>query len=140
MSILGFFARFSITYTLVMAAVGVVVGLLEIENATSLNTPILLGITYWCFYSYSNKNARIIEGGEKWKLIFSALAGDILATVLLGTPTMLANEVPVRFLFIGMAIVIPLHFLMFMAVNFGVKKQMLKQRPELAKDPAVVTD
>ena len=140
MSILGFFVRFSITYTLIMAVTGVVVGLLEIDNATSLNTPILLGITYWCFYSYSNKNARIIDGGEKWKLIFSALAGDVLTSILLGIPTMLANEVPVKFLFVGMAIVIPLHFLMFIAVNFGVKKQMLKQRPELAQNATVVTD
>ncbi len=133
MSILGFFARFTVVYTLIMAAVGIMTGLLDIENASSLNTPILLGISYWCFYSYSNKNSRIIEGGEKWKLVFSAIAGDILASILLGAPTMLANEIPIKFLFVGMLVIIPLHMLLFIAINYGVKKQIIKQRPELAE-------
>ncbi|WP_281558113.1 ABZJ_00895 family protein [Thalassomonas sp. RHCl1] len=133
MSILGFFTRFTIVYTLVMAATGITMGLLEVEKADSLNTPILMAIAYWFFYSYSNKNARVIEGSEKWKLIFSALAGDVLASLLLGIPTMLASEVPVKFLFVGLAVIIPLHLLLFLAVNFGVKKQIVKQRPELAQ-------
>ncbi|MFQ6372433.1 ABZJ_00895 family protein [Shewanella sp. YIC-542] len=133
MSILGFFTRFTIVYTLVMAAVGITMGLLGVENANSLNTPILLAISFWCFYSYSTKNSRIIEGGEKWKLVFSALAGDVLASVLLGVPTMIANEVPIKFLFVGMAVVIPLHALLFVAVNYGVKKHLLKKRPELVQ-------
>lgn len=133
MSILGFFIRFSIIYTLVMAAAGITMSLLGVEKASSLNAPILLVISYWCFYSYSNKNSRIIEGSEKWKLIFSAIAGDVLVSLLLGVPTMLANEVPVKFLFVGMAVVIPLHLLMFIAVNYFVKKQLLKQRPELVQ-------
>ena len=133
MSNLVFFIRFSITYMLVMAVAGISLGLLDIENASSINTPILLGIAYWCFYSYSNKNSRVIEGSEKWKLIFIALAGDVLVSILLGTPTMLANEAPIIFMFIGMAIVLPLHLLLFIAVNFCVKKQISKQRPELIK-------
>ena len=108
-------------------------GLLEIENASSLNTPILLGISYWCFYSYTNKNERIIEGSEMWGLVFLALLGDILASTLLGVPAMLANEVPLRFLLVGMAIILPLHLLLFVAVNYGVKKQVVKQHPEFAK-------
>ncbi|WDE02500.1 ABZJ_00895 family protein [Thalassomonas actiniarum] len=134
MSILGFFTRFTIVYTLVMAATGITMGLLEVEKADSLNTPILMAIAYWFFYSYSNKNSRVIEGSEKWKLIFSALAGDVLASLLLGIPAMLANEVPVKFLLVGMAVIIPLHLLLFIAVNFGVKKQIVKQRPELAQN------
>lgn len=131
MSILGFFTRFTAVYTLVMAAVGITMGLLGVEKASSLNTPILLGVSFWCFYSYSTKNSRIIEGSEKWKLVFSALAGDVLASILLGVPTMLANGVPVKFLFVGMVVIIPLHTLLFVAVNYGVKKYLLKSRPEL---------
>jgi hypothetical protein len=131
MSIFSFFLRFTIAYTLIMAGVGVTAGLIGFEEASSLNTPILLGISYWCFYSYSNKNSRIIEGSEKWKLVFSALTGDILTSILLGIPTMLANEIPVNVLFVGMMIVIPMHLLLFVVVNYGVKKQVIKQRSEL---------
>ena len=131
MSTLGFFLRFTISYTLIMAAAGVTTGLLGFENASSLNTPILLGISYWCFYSYSSKNSRIIESAEKWKLVFLALAGDIITSILLGIPTMLANEVPIKFLFVGMAVIIPLHLLLFLGISYGVKKQIMKQRPEL---------
>lgn len=63
----------------------------------------------------------MIVGGEKWKLVFSALEGDVLASILLAIPTLLANEVPIKFLFIGMAVIIPLHLLLLIAVNFGVK-------------------
>ncbi len=133
MSILGFFTRFTFVYTLVMAVAGITMALLGVEKTSSLNTPILLGISFWCFYSYSTKNSRIIEGSEKWKLVFSALAGDVLASVLLGVPTMLANEVPIKFLLIGMAVIIPLHALLFLAVNYCVKKHLLKKRPELAQ-------
>lgn len=133
MSILGFFIRFTVVYTLIMAAAGITLGLLGVEKASNLNTPILLAISYWCFYSYSIKNSRIIEGGEKWKLVISALSGDILVSVLLGIPTMLVNEVPIKFLFVGLAVISPLHMLLFIAVNYGVKKQLLKQRPELVK-------
>lgn len=133
MSIPGFFIRFTVVYTLVMAAAGITLGLLGVEKAGNFNTPILLVIAYWCFYSYSSKNKRIIEGGEKWKLVFAALAGDVIAGILLGIPTMLANEIPVKFLFIGMSIIIPLHLLLFIVVNYGVKKLIIKQRPELVQ-------
>lgn len=133
MSILSFFTRFTIVYTLVMAIAGIVLGLLEVESASSINTPILFAIAFWCFYSYSNKNARIIEGKEKWKLIFSALAGDLIASILFATPTAIVNEIPLNYLLIGMAITIPLHLLVFLAVNYVVKKQILKQLPELGE-------
>lgn len=73
MSILRFFVYFTVTYTLAMAALGVVSGIAGIENASSMNIPVLLVIAFWAFYSYSNKNARIVAGSEKWKLIFVAL-------------------------------------------------------------------
>ena len=133
MSKLGFFTRFTIIYIVIMAVAGASMSLLGVEKASSLNTPILLGISYWCFYSYTNKNARIIEGNEKWSLVFLALLGDLIATVLLGIPAMLANEVPVKFLLVGLGFVLPLHLLLFIAVNYGVKKQIIKQRPELVK-------
>lgn len=133
MSKLGFFTRFTLLYIVVMAIAGVSMSLLGVEQASSLNIPILLGISYWCFYSYANKNAKIIERNEKWNLIFLALLGDLITSMLLGVPTMLANEVPIKFLLIGLVVVLPLHFLLFLAVNYGVKKQIVKQRPELAK-------
>lgn len=133
MSNLAFFIRFSITYMLIMAVAGITLGLLQVENASSINTPIFLALSYWFFYSYSNKNSRIIQTSEKWKLICLALAGDFIVSILLGIPTMLANEIPLEYLLIGMAIVMPMHFLLLIAVNFGVKKQILKQRPELMK-------
>ncbi len=132
MSIFGFFMRFTIIYMLVMAATGIVMGILEVGNASNLNTPILLGISYWCFYSYTNKNSRIIEGNEKWKLIFLALAGDAFVSILLVTPTLIAADVPIKYMYIGLAVIIPFHLLLLMAVNYGVKKQILKQRPELS--------
>ena len=130
---LGFFTRFTLVYIVVMAIGGVTMGLLGVEKASSLNTPILLGVSYWCFYSYANKNAKIIEGNEKWSLIFLALLGDLITSTLLGIPTMLANEVPIKFLLIGLVIVLPLHLLLFVVVNYLVKKLIVKQRPELAK-------
>lgn len=133
MNTLGFFIRFTVIYTVVMAAAGITLGMLGIEKSSGLNTPILIGISYWFFYSYSNKNSRTIEGSEKWKLILFALFGDVLTNILLGTPTMLANEIPLKFLFVGMAIIIPLHFLLLVIVNYGVRKQIIKQRPELAQ-------
>lgn len=129
----GFFTRFTLAYIVTMAIAGISMSLLGFEKTSSLNTPILLGISYWVFYSYMNKNERIAEGGEKWSLVFLALIGEIITTILLGIPTLLANEVPIKFLFIGLSIVIPLHLLLLVAVNYGVKKMMLKQRPELAK-------
>jgi len=133
MSIFNFFTKFTLVYTLVMAIAGVVLGLLEIESASSINTPILFVIAFWCFYSYSIKNARIIEGAEKWKLIFSALAGDIIASTLLAAPMVIANEIPLNYLLIGMSITIPLHLLIFVAVNYVAKKQILKLLPELGE-------
>lgn len=133
MSIFGFFSRFTIVYTLVMAAVGIAMGLLGVEKASSLNTPILLGISFWCFYSYSIKNSRIVEGSEKWKLVFTALAGDVIASLLLGVPALLVSEVPVKYIFLGMAITIPLHALLFVVVSYGVKKSLLTKCPEIAQ-------
>ena len=132
MSMFGFFIRFTLVYTVVMVAAGVLMALLDVEKASILNTPILLGVSYWCFYSYSLKNSRVIAGGEKWLLILLALAGDVLSSALLGVPAMLAEDVPIKYLLIGMAVIIPLHLLLFLAVNFGVKKLMLKQYPDLA--------
>lgn len=124
MSILGFFIRFTVSYTLIMAAAGVSMGLLGVEKASVLNTPILIGISYWCFYAYSKSNSKVIISNEKWKLISLAVLGDILASLILGTPTMLANDVPIKFLLVGMAFIIPLHIILFIAVNFVVKKQI----------------
>jgi hypothetical protein len=132
MSILSFFIRFTASYALIMAIVGITMGMLEVESASSLNTPVLFAIGFWCFYSYANKNSRIVAGNEKWKLIFTALAGDVLASTLLAIPTAIANKIPLEFILIGMAIVTPLHLLVFLAVNYVVKKQMLKLKPELA--------
>lgn len=131
MSKLGFFIRFTVSYTLLLAAAGIVISLMGLGTASSLNAPILMGIAYWCFYSFSTKNARIIGDDEKWKLIFLALSGDILVSVLLGTPTVMANDVPITFLFVGVAIIAPLHFLLLLLVSYAVKKALIKQRPEL---------
>jgi hypothetical protein len=131
MSILNFFTRFTLVYTLAMGIAGIALGLLEVESASSINTPILFAIAFWCFYSYSSKNSRVIEGAEKWKLIFSALAGDIIASALLAAPIIIADEIPLDYLLIGMAITIPLHLLVFMAVNYVAKKQIIKLLPEL---------
>lgn len=131
MSKLGFFIRFTVSYTLLLAAAGIVISLMGLGTASSLNAPILMGIAYWCFYSFATKNARMIGDDEKWKLIFLALAGDILVSVLLGTPTVMANDVPITFLFVGVAIIPPLHFLLLLLVSYAVKKSLIKQRPEL---------
>ncbi|QMV14000.1 hypothetical protein Vspart_01248 [Vibrio spartinae] len=132
MTKIGFFIRFTAAYIVVMAIAGVAAGFLGMENASSLNTPILFGISYWIFYTYTNKNERLIESREKWHLILLALLGDVITTILLGIPTMLVSHIPLNFLLIGFLITIPLHFLLFLAVNFGVKKMMLKQNPKLA--------
>ncbi|WP_341937635.1 ABZJ_00895 family protein [Marinimicrobium sp. C2-29] len=134
MSKLGFFIRFTVTYTLVMAAAGIAISLMGAGSSIGLNAPILMGIAYWCFYTFSTKNARIIGDDEKWKLIFLALAGDILASVLLGTPTAMANDLPIMFLAVGLAIIAPLHFLLLMLANYAVKKALIKQRPELLEN------
>ena len=133
MSIFGFFLRFTLSYIVIMAVVGIIIGHLGVKSATSLNIPILLGITFWCFYSYSTKNSRLIEGGEKWKLVLTAIAGDILATIILGTPTMLATGTPIKYLLIGMVITLPLHALLFIAVSYGVKKNLVKNHPDFAE-------
>ncbi|MCQ3829276.1 hypothetical protein HXX02_07445 [Microbulbifer elongatus] len=131
MSIFSFFSRFTITYTLVMAAVGITMGLLGVEKASSLNTPILMGISFWCFYSYSIANSRIVEGGERWKLVFAALLGDVIASLLLGVPALIVSDTPIHYTFLGMAIVIPFHALLFVVVSYIVKKPILKKYPEL---------
>jgi len=81
----AFFIRFTIVYTVAMAITGVSMSLIGFEEVSHLNTPILMSISFWFFYSYSNKNERVIVGGETWALIFLALLGDIITTVLLGT-------------------------------------------------------
>jgi hypothetical protein len=129
-SITGFFLRFTISYTILMAATGVTLGMLGISHAGNVNAPILAIIAYWFFLSYSKKNQRIMDGPEKWKLIWAAVAGDVFTSILLGTPTMIANGVPIQFLFIGMVFVIPLHLVLLVAVSYGVKRQLMKQRPE----------
>jgi len=133
MSIFGFFLRFTLSYIVVMTIVGMIIDFLGIRSASSLNIPILLGIAFWCFYTYSTKNSRLIEGSEKWKLIISAIAADIVATIVLGVPFMLANELSIKFLFIGMVITVPLHALLFIAVSYGVKKNLVKNHPDFAK-------
>lgn len=134
MSKIHFFMRFTITYAVVMAAAGLTVGVLGIENTTSIETSILFGTSYWCIYSYMNKNKKIVDGNEKWSLILLLILGDVITSIALAIPTMIADEISIKFLFIGMAIIIPLHGLLFVAVNYGVKKQMIKQQPELAQN------
>ncbi|MDW6092594.1 ABZJ_00895 family protein [Vibrio rhizosphaerae] len=134
MTKIGFFIRFTVAYTVVMALAGLFAGFLEMEeHASSLNAPILLGVSYWVFYTYTNKNGRLVEKREKWHLMGLALLGDVIATLLLGTPTMLANGLPIQYLVIGLLIAIPLHLLLFLFINYCVKKSIIKQRPELAE-------
>ncbi|WP_027330657.1 ABZJ_00895 family protein [Marinimicrobium agarilyticum] len=133
MSKLGFFIRFTVIYTLAMAAAGVVISLLGVGMASGVNAPILMGAAYWCFYSFSTKNTRLVRDDEKWHLIFLALAGDILTSMVLGTPTALANDIPVTYLLIGVVIIAPLHFLLLMFINFMVKKALVKQRSDLVE-------
>ncbi|MBT1064303.1 ABZJ_00895 family protein [Bowmanella sp. Y26] len=124
-----FFLRFTLSYTLVMASVGFFSVLIEMENPSLLNTPILMGIAYWCFYSYSIKNARIVQGKEKWRLVLLATLGDLLASIVLATPTALVAEIPFTWLLMGFAIVIPLHLLIFIGTAFFVKRQLVKLQP-----------
>ncbi len=133
MSYLGFFYRFTVSYIIVMALIGTVVGLLEFEMAGSLNTAVLAGIYYLWFYNYSNKNSRIVRGSEKWTLILLSLIGDIITNLILVTPAIILESVPIKFIVYGELIIIPLHTLLFFAMASVVKRQMLKQRPELSK-------
>lgn len=132
MSKIHFFIRFTIAA--VMAAAGLTVVILGIENTNRIETSILLSTSYWCLYSYMNKNKNIVAGNKKWSLVLLLIIGDVITNIALGIPTMIADEIPIKFLFIGMAITIPLHGLLFVAVNYGVKKQMIKQQPELAQN------
>lgn len=133
MSIFRFFIYFTVLYTVAMAAVGLVSGIAGIENPSNLNTPVLLAIAFWVFYSYSDKNSRLVAGSEKWKLVFVALAGDVLGSCLLVIPLVILEEIPLLMLFFGMLIVIPLHLLLLVLVNSFVGKYLLKKRPELAQ-------
>lgn len=126
MSIKALFFRFTIVYLLVMAVAGVVAGTLEMENPSTLNTPILIAITYWCFYSYSIKNKRIISAKAKWIIIWLLLAGDLLVSIILATPMVILTDLSISALAIGMGIVLPLHLLLFIAFEYMVRKQLLK--------------
>ncbi|MBL4608386.1 MAG: ABZJ_00895 family protein [Pseudomonadales bacterium] len=127
MSIKSIFFRFTAVYALSMIVIGFVVSFLELENASSFNTPILIVIAFWCFTSYSKSNKRISSSKEKWKIIWLFLLGDILVSVLLATPLIITSEVPLRFFLIGFAIAMPLHLIMLMGVDFIVRKQLTKQ-------------
>ncbi|WP_347331740.1 ABZJ_00895 family protein [Marinimicrobium locisalis] len=139
MSKIGFFIRFTLTYALVMAAAGITISILEVKSASSLNTVLLMAVAYWFFYSFSTKNSRIIEGNEKWSLIFLALAGDVLTSVVLGVPAMLANDLPLGYFLIGLAIITPLHFLVLVVVSFGVKRILTKHHPDRVKGQQAVS-
>ena len=58
MSIRAFFIRFTLVYFLVMAATDIGLSLTGLENSSSLNMGILVGLAYWFFNSYSVKNGR----------------------------------------------------------------------------------
>ncbi len=131
MSTLNFSIRFIITYSLSMVAAGVIAGLLGISKASSLNTPILFAILYWCLYSYSTKNSRLIAGKEKWKIILITLTANILISTLLAVPTLLSMQIPMKYLLVGLIVVIPTHIITVLLVNWVVKKQIVKKLPEL---------
>ncbi len=126
MSIKALFFRFTIIYFLVMAVAGVVAGELEMKNPSTLNTPILMAITYWCIYSYSLKNKRVISAKAKWLIIWLLLAGDLLVSIILAMPMVMLTDISIYALAIGMAIVLPLHLLLFIAVEYFVRKQLSK--------------
>ena len=126
MNIKELFFRFTIVYFLVMAVAGVVAGSLEMKNPSTLNTPILIVITYWCLYSYSLKNKRIISARAKWLIIWLLLAGDLLASIFLAAPMVILTDMSITALAIGMGIILPLHLLLFIAFEYMVRKQLIK--------------
>lgn len=132
MSIFRFFIYFTVLYTVGLAAVGIVSGIIDMKNPSVLNTPVLLATAFWVFYTCGDKNSRIVMGSEKWKLVSVALLGNVLSTCLLATPLFISGDFTLLMLLFGMIVIIPLHLLMLLFVNAFAGKYLLKSRPELA--------
>ncbi|WP_087023059.1 ABZJ_00895 family protein [Thaumasiovibrio subtropicus] len=133
MSKLGFFLRFTLWYLALMVAVGFAADTLGLSNASAMNSPLLMGLAFYLFYLYSARHKRLIEKKEKWSLIGLAILGDALVSIVLGGMSLAAQGVPVMYLFVGLAIALPLHFLILIAVEFGTRGALKKRFPEWDK-------
>ena len=133
MSTSDFLKRFTIVYAVVMTVISFILWLINQHDAGSFNAPVLLISSFLCFYVYSNKNSRILEGREKWTLIFMAIAVDFVANILFGIMTMTGENGSAGLFNRELLITVPLSIALLIAVSFGVKKQLLNQRPELDK-------
>lgn len=133
MSTSDFLKRFTIVYAVVMTVISFILWLINQHDAGSFNAPVLLISSFLCFYVYSNKNSRILEGREKWTLIFIAIAVDFVANILFGIMAMTGENGSAGSFIVNVLITVPLNIALLIAVSFGVKKQLLNQRPELDK-------
>lgn len=130
MSKLGFFTRFTLVYFFIKTTL-VMTAQLDIERVGGLNLPILIGISFWVFYTYTMKNNRLIKGTDKWELVFYALGGDMLVNIILSTIMIMQYDASIKFVLAGMLMAIPLHIILLLLSNFLLNKQIVKQYPEL---------
>ncbi|QPG06911.1 hypothetical protein IT774_07315 [Salinimonas marina] len=132
MTYLRFFVLFSLTYVVGLAVAGILVSLAGLNNAGSLNTPLLFGVSFWWMYRFSETNARVVQGKGKWKLVLLVLLADVLIFFLLGAHSLLNQEKSLYYLLLGLLIVAPVHLLLLVATCYFVKKSIVKKHPEWA--------
>ena len=134
MTYLRFFVLFSLTYVVGLVIAGTLVSLAGINNPGSLNTPLLFGISFWWMYRFSEKNARVVQGKGKWKLVLLVLLADVLISFLLGAPSFINEGKPVYYLLLGLLIIAPVHLLLLVGTCYFVKKSIVKKHPEWVPD------
>lgn len=127
MTKLSFFIRFTLIYTLTMAGLGIVFGLLELENAGATNFILLFGVSYWFFHAYGKNNNLAVATKKKWPLIGIGLVGSLITTVLLGIPTAISMAIKLEYFLFALLITQPLNLLVFVVAYKGAIKTLTQQ-------------
>jgi hypothetical protein len=127
MTKLSFFIRFTLIYTLIMAGLGILFGLLAVENAGATNLILLFGVSYWLFHAYGKKNSLSLVTEEKWSLIGIGMLGSLITTVLLGIPTAMSMAIELEYLLFALLVTLPLNLLVFVFAHKGAIKTLTQQ-------------
>lgn len=125
-----FFLQFTVIYTLMMIIFSILQYLIDFEQMPLLNIPALFGIAYWLFYTYSKKNARIMEGREKRDLLILAIFSHVTGAMLLSALSIYMGQITFLEALFGIVLLAPINLIIFLAASYAVNRNLVLQASE----------
>ncbi|WP_019593528.1 ABZJ_00895 family protein [Thioalkalivibrio sp. ALM2T] len=137
MSIKGLLLRFALLYISLMIAASVAIAYFELEGIGTAIGMAILGVSViWPCEAFGRKNGRYLSRGEKWRVITGMVALFWLTDVPLGLIAVLAGEVELDALFLGILAVVALVYALFIAAMVHSTGRSLRKRGLVADEAA----